>query len=56
MTMEWRAGNRIRLLESTDLPMKTVAFRSGFGSTRHMRQMFDKRLGLTPVQYRHQFG
>lgn len=44
------------LLEGTDLPMKTVAFRSGFGSARHMRQMFDKRLGLTPVQYRHQFG
>lgn len=44
------------LLESTDLPMKTIAFRSGFGSTRYMRQMFDKRLGLTPVQYRHQFG
>lgn len=44
------------LLESTDLPLKTIAFRSGFGSTRYMRQMFDKRLGLTPVQYRHQFG
>lgn len=44
------------LLESTDLPLKTVAFRSGFGSSRYMRQMFDKRLGLTPVQYRHQFG
>ena len=44
------------LLENSDLPLKTVAFRSGFGSTRHMRELFSKRLGLTPVQYRHQFG
>ncbi|WP_070887650.1 GlxA family transcriptional regulator [Pseudomonas argentinensis] len=51
-----RVDHARALLESTDLPLKTVAFRSGFGSTRHMRQLFDKCLGLTPVQYRHQFG
>ncbi|WP_286786305.1 MULTISPECIES: GlxA family transcriptional regulator [Pseudomonas] len=44
------------LLETSDLPLKTVAFRSGFGSTRHMRCLFNERLGLTPVQYRYQFG
>jgi transcriptional regulator GlxA family with amidase domain len=44
------------LLETSDLPLKTVAFRSGFGSVRHMRFLFDDRLGLTPSQYRLQFG
>lgn len=44
------------LLENSDLPLKTVAFRSGFGSVRHMRGLFDDRLGLSPSQYRLQFG
>lgn len=44
------------LLESSNLPLKTVAYRSGFGSERCMRILFRDRLGLTPTQYRHQFG
>ncbi len=44
------------LLESTDLPLKTVAYRAGLGSTRHMRFLFSEKLGLTPIQYRQQFG
>ena len=44
------------LLESSDLPLKTVAFRSGFGSVRYMRQVFSERLGVTPSEYREQFG
>ncbi|MDE1169576.1 MAG: GlxA family transcriptional regulator [Pseudomonas sp.] len=44
------------LLESTDLPFKTVAYKSGFGSVRQMRELFSARLGRTPVQYRHQFN
>lgn len=44
------------LLESTDLPLKTVAFRSGFGSVRYMRFLFSDRLDLTPTQYRQQFS
>ncbi|EIK95389.1 AraC family transcriptional regulator [Pseudomonas sp. M47T1] len=43
------------LLESTELPFKTVAFKSGFGSVRHMRLLFSERLGRTPAQYREQF-
>lgn len=43
------------LLESTDLPLKTVAYKSGFGSVRHMRVLFSERLGRTPAQYRTQF-
>lgn len=44
------------LLESGDLPLKTVAYRSGFGSVRYMRQVFSERLGVTPGEYRQQFG
>lgn len=45
-----------KLLETTVLPLKTVAHRSGFGSVRYMRSLFSDRLGLTPSQYRQQFG
>lgn len=44
------------LLETSALPLKTVAHRSGFGSVRYMRSLFSDRLGLTPSQYRQQFG
>lgn len=44
------------LLESTDLPLKTVAYRSGFGSVRYMRQVFSERLGVTPREYREQLS
>ncbi|MBC3955260.1 MULTISPECIES: GlxA family transcriptional regulator [Pseudomonas] len=44
------------LLEISDLPLKTVAYRSGFGSVRHMRFLFGEKLGLTPSQYREQFS
>jgi transcriptional regulator GlxA family with amidase domain len=58
--MEFLQGARIdrarQLLETSDLPLKTVAFRSGFGSVRHMRSQFSEKLGLTPVQYRQQFS
>lgn len=58
--MEYIQNARIdrarNLLESTDLPLKTVAYRSGFGSVRHMRFLFGERLGRTPTQYREQFS
>ena len=44
------------LLETTDLPLKTVAYRAGFRSVRCMRVQFSERLGLTPAEYRHRFG
>ncbi|MDA8484107.1 GlxA family transcriptional regulator [Pseudomonas resinovorans] len=45
-----------RLLETTDLPLKVVACRSGFGSARHLRAVFSERIGMTPSQYRQQFS
>ncbi|PYC19735.1 AraC family transcriptional regulator [Pseudomonas jessenii] len=58
--MEFLQNARIdcarNLLETSDLPLKTVAYKSGFGSVRHMRSLFAEKLGLTPVQYREQFS
>ncbi len=44
-----------KLLEETDLPLKTVAFRCGFHSASHMRVIFTKRLGTSPSEYRERF-
>jgi len=56
--MAFLQGARIdrarHLLETTELPLKTVAFHAGFGSVRHMRFLFSEKLGLTPTQYRQQ--
>ncbi|MGJ7506361.1 GlxA family transcriptional regulator [Variovorax sp. GT1P44] len=44
-----------KLLEETDLPLKTVAFRCGFHSANHMRVIFARRLDTTPREYRQRF-
>lgn len=58
--MEFLQNARIdcarKLLETSELPLKTVAYKSGFGSVRHMRLLFAEKLGLTPAQYREQFS
>lgn len=58
--MAFLQGARIdrarHLLETSDLPLKTVAFHAGFGSVRHMRFLFSEKLGLNPTQYRQQFS
>lgn len=58
--MEFLQNARIdcarNLLETSDLPLKTIAYKSGFGSVRHMRSLFAEKLGLTPLQYREQFS
>lgn len=51
-----RVDRARQFLESSDLPMKTIAFRAGFGSVRHMRQLFCQKLGVSPTEYRLQFG
>lgn len=43
------------LLLDTDLPMKTVAFRSGFSSDEQMRKVFRRRFSLSPRDYRARF-
>jgi len=41
-----------KLLEETDLPLKTVAFRCGFRNSAHMRVTYERRLGTTPREHR----
>lgn len=43
------------LLLDTDLPMKSVAYRSGFGSDDQLRKVFRKRFSLSPCEYRARF-
>lgn len=45
-----------RLLEDVDLPLKSIAARSGFSSDDHMRRVFQRRFGVTPSAYRERFG
>lgn len=44
-----------KLLEETDVPLKTVAFRCGFNNATQMRMIFSRQLSTTPKQYRERF-
>ena len=43
------------LLEGSELALKTIAWRCGFGSAARMRLVFAQRFGVTPNQYRDSF-
>jgi transcriptional regulator GlxA family with amidase domain len=42
-------------LESSDTPLKTVAYDCGFGTADRMRLVFTRRLGVSPNDYRASF-
>ena len=44
-----------KLLEETDVPLKTVAFRCGFSNATQMRMIFSRQLNTTPKTYRDGF-
>lgn len=44
-----------KLLEETDVPLKTVAFRCGFHNPTQMRMIFSRQLSTTPKLYRERF-
>lgn len=44
-----------KLLEETDIPLKTVAFRCGFNTATQMRMIFSRQLSTTPKLYRERF-
>ena len=44
------------MLESTHAPLKTVAYQCGFRDAQHMRSVFNRRLGVTPQQFRLNFA
>ncbi|WP_233838383.1 GlxA family transcriptional regulator [Paraburkholderia sp. ZP32-5] len=50
-----RVDTARKLLEDTDAPLKTVAFKCGFHNATHMRTTFSRRLNVTPKQYRMRF-
>ena len=50
-----RVDTARKLLEDTDSPLKTVAFKCGFHSATQMRTTFSRRLNVTPKQYRQRF-
>jgi transcriptional regulator GlxA family with amidase domain len=50
-----RVDTARKLLEESDAPLKTVAFKCGFHSATHMRTTFARRLNVTPKQYRARF-
>ena len=40
------------LLETSDLPAKTLAAQCGFGNTTRMKRAFERELGIAPREYR----
>ena len=45
-----------RFLEESQLPVKKIAFRTGFSSEDVLRRPFLKLVGVTPSEYRKRFG
>ena len=50
-----RIDHSRKLLEETDLPLKTIAFRCGFHNSNQMRFIYSRRLDTTPREYRERF-
>ena len=57
--LQWLLSQRVhearRLLEETDLPVETVAWRSGFGTAASLREHFRRVTATTPTAYRRSF-
>lgn len=51
-----RVNRAKALLETSDWPLARIADRSGFGSTDALLRAFNKRVGVTPGEYRERFG
>jgi transcriptional regulator GlxA family with amidase domain len=51
-----RVNRAKALLETSDWAMARVAERAGFGSVEGLHRAFNKRVGVTPGDYRHRFG
>ncbi len=57
--LQWLLGRRVlearRLLEESDLPVETVAWRCGFGTAASLRDHFRRATTTTPSAYRRSF-
>ena len=45
-----------RALEETQLPLKAIAARIGYGNEQSLRRVFQRQLGISPIQYRARFS
>jgi transcriptional regulator GlxA family with amidase domain len=57
--LQWLLGQRVlearRLLEESDLPVETIAWRCGFGTAASLRDHFRRATATTPTAYRRAF-
>lgn len=57
--LQWLLAQRVlearRLLEETDLPVETIAWRVGFGTAASLRDHFRRATATTPTAYRRSF-
>ena len=51
-----RVNRAKALLETSDWPLGRVAERAGFGGVEGLHRAFNKRVGVTPGEYRQRFG
>jgi len=58
--LQWLLSRRVlearRLLEESDLPVETVAWRCGFGTAASLRDHFRRATATTPTAYRRAFA
>ncbi|HEX4668831.1 MAG TPA: helix-turn-helix domain-containing protein [Solirubrobacterales bacterium] len=58
--LQWLLSQRVlearRLLEDSDLPVETVAWRCGFGTAASLRDHFRRATATTPTAYRRAFA
>jgi len=50
-----RVERAIEMLEHTDMPIKTVAYKCGFKNSETMRRSFRKHTKIPPLEYRNRF-
>lgn len=57
--LQWLLSQRVlevrRLLEESDLPVETIAWRTGFGTAASLRDHFRRATATTPTAYRRSF-
>jgi transcriptional regulator GlxA family with amidase domain len=51
-----RVNRAKALLETSDWPLARVTDRAGFGSIEGLHRAFNRRVGITPGEYRQRFG
>ncbi len=58
--LQWLLGRRVlearRLLEESELPVETIAWRCGFGTAASLRDHFRRATATTPTAYRRAFA